>query len=118
MTAPIATGILFFAALIGLVVVGKLGKRPYYQPIAAGDDPLDEGQKGWAGLARVIRAKRLIKMLYVLGVLAVILYGSVIFREPVQALYDHYNPPPTATPTLTPTMTPTLPPTPSETPIL
>jgi len=107
MTAPIATAILFVIAIGGLIWVGKRSKRPTYLPIDPSDDPLDEGVKGWSGLARKLRAQRLIKLLYVLGASALALYGWVALQEPVRVLYEHYNPPPTATATLIPTATPT-----------
>lgn len=101
MSQPTAFTIWIVSLLVGFLFVSALRKRPYYQPIMAGEDPLQDGEKGWRKFVRQIHARRLLKLVYWQGALAFLLVIVSLAWEPATVLYAYYNPAPTAIPTQT-----------------
>lgn len=102
MSQPIAFSIWFVSLVVGFLFVSAKRKRPYYQPIMAGEDPLQDGEKGWRNFIQQIHARRLLKLVYWQGALALLLVIVGLAWEPVTVLYAYYNPAPTPAATVTP----------------
>lgn len=95
MSAPIGFVIWFISFLVGMVVVGRLKKRPYYKPIMADETPLREGTRNWRKFLAQVHAKRLLRLVYWQGSLALLLVVVALAWEPATVLYAYYNATPT-----------------------
>ena len=106
----------FLILVLPIALIFVNNQQTIYQAVRAGEEPLEEDDEGWRGIARRKRGLRLRKFLFAYLVAACLLYGGVALKKPAQILYDGYHPSPTPTMTLTPrpTRTPYSTPTPLE----